>query len=200
MTPDNMVENGDAMAIEHESRDEELAMPTEEATKEEPVPAGEEDDEGKVYPPARKVAVVMLALYLSLFLVSLVSTHLPYHCPPGSHTRHINSPPSSGSNNHRHRRPTNHKCLPLHQRHRLVRQRLYDDRLRLPASLRPHLHLLLPEMGLPNQRLNLRAGVAHLRHRAELTHVHCRPGDRGLGLCGDLQRHDRLDTTYHTAA
>lgn len=40
--------------------------------KEISVPAGEEDENGKVYPPTRKVMVVMLALYLSLFLVSLV--------------------------------------------------------------------------------------------------------------------------------
>jgi hypothetical protein len=44
--------------------------------KSEPLPAGEEDDEGKVYPPARKVAAVMVALYLSLFLVSLVSPYV----------------------------------------------------------------------------------------------------------------------------
>ncbi|KAE9369208.1 major facilitator superfamily protein [Stipitochalara longipes BDJ] len=50
-------------------------MPTEKSPSTElgPVPAGDEDD-GKVYPPAKKVAVVMLALYLSLFLVSLDRT------------------------------------------------------------------------------------------------------------------------------
>jgi len=82
------------------------------STTMEPVPAGEDED-GKVYPQARKVAVVMLALYLSLFLISLVRllseqtkqalTLLP------------------GPNNNRHCRPANNERLPLHQRHRLVR-------------------------------------------------------------------------------
>lgn len=42
------------------------------------VPAGEEDDSEKVYPPFKKAVVVMIALYLSLLLVSLVSC-LPSH-------------------------------------------------------------------------------------------------------------------------
>lgn len=42
--------------------------------------AAEEDDEGKVYPPASSVMVVMVGLYLSLFLVSLV--HTPSFQPP----------------------------------------------------------------------------------------------------------------------
>jgi len=61
------------------ARDDELGISnqgngnTEKAPlKKSEVPAGEEDD-NKVYPPTRKVMVVMLALYLSLFLVSLVS-------------------------------------------------------------------------------------------------------------------------------
>ena len=33
------------------------------------------EDENKTYPPARTVALVMSALYISMFLVSLVSIH-----------------------------------------------------------------------------------------------------------------------------
>ncbi len=38
-----------------------------------PKSAAEEDEDGKVYPPTKQVVVVMLALYLTTFLVSLVS-------------------------------------------------------------------------------------------------------------------------------
>ncbi len=50
------------------------SMNDDNAEKENPValPAGEEED-NKVYPPAKKTALVMTALYLALFLVSLVS-------------------------------------------------------------------------------------------------------------------------------
>lgn len=41
--------------------------------------AAEEDEAGKIYPPAREVAVVMVGLYLSLFLVSLVRSTCPYN-------------------------------------------------------------------------------------------------------------------------
>ena len=61
-------------SVQEPSRDEELATPNEEEHPKtlEGVSAKEEDDAGKVYPPARKVVVVMISLYLSLFLVSLV--------------------------------------------------------------------------------------------------------------------------------
>jgi hypothetical protein len=70
-------------SVQEPNRDEELAIPNEEEHPKtlEGVSAKEEDDAGKVYPPARKVVVVMIALYLSLFLVSLV--HL---LPPPSST------------------------------------------------------------------------------------------------------------------
>jgi hypothetical protein len=38
------------------------------------VPAREEDDSEKMYPPTQKVVIAMIALYLSLFSVSLVSS------------------------------------------------------------------------------------------------------------------------------
>jgi hypothetical protein len=70
-------------SVQEPSRDEELATPNEREHPKtlEGVSAKEEDDAGKVYPPARKVVVVMISLYLSLFLVSLV--HL---LPPSSST------------------------------------------------------------------------------------------------------------------
>jgi hypothetical protein len=76
-TSENVVGKEDS--IQQPVRDEELEISNEkpQPKKAEPVPAGEEDDEGKVYPPARKVAVVMVALYLSLFLVSLVKSNKP---------------------------------------------------------------------------------------------------------------------------
>jgi hypothetical protein len=74
------------------------------------VPAGEEDDSEKIYPPAKKVVVVMIALYLSLFLVSLVSRvtfhnssfpHSEFCCMTGySH--------SLGSNYHCYSRSCHH--------------------------------------------------------------------------------------------
>jgi hypothetical protein len=65
-------------SVQEPSRDEELATPNGEHPKTlEGVSAKEEDDAGKVYPPARKVVVVMISLYLSLFLVSLVHLLLP---------------------------------------------------------------------------------------------------------------------------
>ena len=38
--------------------------------------AVEEDEAGKVYPPTREVIPVMVAIFLALFLVSLVSTQM----------------------------------------------------------------------------------------------------------------------------
>lgn len=55
--------------------------------------AAEEDEEGKVYPPASSIAGVMIGLYLSLFLVALVSVYLAF------------SP-------HYSRNSTNHQSLP----------------------------------------------------------------------------------------
>jgi hypothetical protein len=74
-----MPESGDqAPAVD---KDVELGAPDgENGTNEKSLPkksglrsAAEEDEAGKVYPAAKQVAVVMLALYLSLFLVSLAS-------------------------------------------------------------------------------------------------------------------------------
>jgi hypothetical protein len=39
--------------------------------------SAEEDAAGKVYPPTREVIPVMVALFMALFLVSLVSTQPP---------------------------------------------------------------------------------------------------------------------------
>jgi hypothetical protein len=39
--------------------------------------SAEEDATGKVYPPTREVIPVMVALFMALFLVSLVSTQIP---------------------------------------------------------------------------------------------------------------------------
>jgi hypothetical protein len=66
-------------SVQEPSRDEELATPNGEHPKTlEGVSAKEEDDAGKVYPPARKVVVVMISLYLSLFLVS---QYIYFHIP-----------------------------------------------------------------------------------------------------------------------
>ncbi len=61
-------------SVQEPNRDQELTIPNEEERPRplEGLSAKEEDDAGKVYPPARKVVVVMIAIYLSLFLVSLV--------------------------------------------------------------------------------------------------------------------------------
>jgi hypothetical protein len=71
-TSHNAVGNG--LSVLSHIKHEELGNSTQNSNlkKTELVPAGEEGGEGKIYPPARKVAVVVLALYLSLFLVSLV--------------------------------------------------------------------------------------------------------------------------------
>ena len=45
----------------------------EKTTEKRELTAAEEDEAGKVYPPAAQTALVMAGLYLSLFLVSLVS-------------------------------------------------------------------------------------------------------------------------------
>jgi hypothetical protein len=60
--------------VQHTEQDTELAIPNEKENSKKPKPlsAAEEDDAVRVYPPAREVIVVMIALYLSLFLVSLV--------------------------------------------------------------------------------------------------------------------------------
>jgi hypothetical protein len=77
--------------------------------KSESVPAGEEDESGKVYPPTRQVMVVMLSLYLSLFLVSLVSFPIPYSLHHSILSRHmLTSLTSIGSNNYRHSSSCNH--------------------------------------------------------------------------------------------
>lgn len=81
----------------------------------------------------------------------------------------------TGPHHHRNSRPSNHRYIPLHRRHRLVRKCLHDNRLRFPASLRPNLHLLLPQMGVPLQRLHLRTRLPHLRRLAKLTHFYRRP-------------------------
>ena len=39
--------------------------------------SAEEDAAGKVYPPTREVIPVMVALFMALFLVSLVITQIP---------------------------------------------------------------------------------------------------------------------------
>jgi hypothetical protein len=66
---------GDGLAVLSPAQAEELGSSNEKTHLGGPelVSTGEGDGGGKVYPPARKVAAVMLALYLSLFLVSLVS-------------------------------------------------------------------------------------------------------------------------------
>jgi hypothetical protein len=85
------------------TKDEELRRSTANSNlKKSELVSREQNDEGKVYPPARRVAAVMLALYLSLFLVSLVSS--PQSFPP--------NPPVvisfTGPHNHRHSCPPNH--------------------------------------------------------------------------------------------
>jgi len=70
-TSDDTAENGDL--IQQPTQDVERAITNEKAGQV-PLSAAAEGDEGKLYPPARKVIVVMVALYLSLFLVSLVSS------------------------------------------------------------------------------------------------------------------------------
>ncbi len=87
MAPQNNSSNtaGTGDSIQQPAQDEELAIPNEKSlSKADPVPAGEGDDEGTVYPPTRKVVVVMVSLYLSLFLVSLVSFAL---CSPAHFVR-----------------------------------------------------------------------------------------------------------------
>ncbi|TVY85231.1 Rubrofusarin-specific efflux pump aurT [Lachnellula suecica] len=76
--PESAPESGDDGYVAAPSTDVELGNPLgtieKSPLKKSEVPAGEEDDDGKVYPPISKVLVVMLALYLSLFLVSLDRT------------------------------------------------------------------------------------------------------------------------------
>jgi hypothetical protein len=108
-TSDNIAENG--VSVPSPAQDEELGNFIEKPhlMKSKPEPAAEEGDEGKEYPPARKVAVVMLALYLSLFLVSLVSSS--HSSPPDPQM----VTPFAGPHNNRHSRPPNHRRLPLYQ-------------------------------------------------------------------------------------
>lgn len=73
------------MSAESQGRDEPLAVNLENNVAESEKPrtepkilsSAEEDTAGKVYPPTREVIPVMVALFMALFLVSLVSTQIP---------------------------------------------------------------------------------------------------------------------------
>ncbi|KAK3318234.1 major facilitator superfamily domain-containing protein [Apodospora peruviana] len=69
--------NNIALSLNEKDRDLEHAKNCNENaadTKKKPKSAAEDDDEGKVYPPTSSVALVMIGLYLSIFLVSLDRT------------------------------------------------------------------------------------------------------------------------------
>ena len=73
------------MSAESQGRDEPLAVNLENSVAESEKPrteptilsSAEEDAAGKVYPPTRAVIPVMVALFMALFLVSLVSIQIP---------------------------------------------------------------------------------------------------------------------------
>lgn len=73
------------MSAESQGRDEPLAVNLENGVAESEKPrteptilsSAEEDAAGKVYPPTREVIPVMVALFMALFLVSLVNTQIP---------------------------------------------------------------------------------------------------------------------------
>lgn len=83
----------------------------------------EEEDETQ-YPNKLNVALIMLALYLSGFLVALV---MPPTATSGqTRMRGLISP--AGSDNHRHRNSSHHRPVPFSGRCQLVRLRVYADR------------------------------------------------------------------------
>ena len=73
------------MSAESQERDESPAADLKNGVAESEKPrteptvlsSAEEDAAGKVYPPTREVIPVMVALFMALFLVSLVSTQIP---------------------------------------------------------------------------------------------------------------------------
>ena len=166
--------------------------PTEAATKPSPLSfsssAPPEPDEQIIYPTGQALALIMLALYLAVFLVALVRHPLPLSPPsieaflPRADQNHR----PTGPHHHRDRHPAHHGRLPLPRRHGLVRQCVPARPVRLPAALRPCLHLLLPQAGLPRRYRPLRARLRPVRSGALVRGLHRRPRLRGLGELGHL--------------
>jgi hypothetical protein len=81
-----------------------------------PAPVQQQDAEEE-YPEFKKLIFILIAIYLSMFIVALVGIPLPQHSSPGVTL----TDPYSGSNYSGHSHPQDHGRFPCHYRCWMVR-------------------------------------------------------------------------------
>ena len=159
-----------------------------------PSPARNMAEDDAEYPSGLKLWLILCSIYLAAFLVALVRTQTELRPP----TELLTLTTFAGPNHHRNGHPQNHRRIPLPRRHWLVRQCLPHHRLRLHASLRQALYLLLDEMGLPDSHRLFRDWLRRLWRGAKLHCSDCREGDCWAWHGGYLLGGD-IDTGAHGA-
>lgn len=139
------------------SKDVELGQGKDEA---DPSVREDLDEDGNAYPPFANVLVIMIALYLALFIVALVS--LPNRIEFRFNQELPETNLNTGSHHHSNSYSAYDRRLPLLRRHRLVRKRLHDNQLRLPTHLWTYLHILPHQVGLLGCHWSLRTRKSDL--------------------------------------
>ena len=159
------------------------------------------DDDDSKYPGARIVIPILGALYITMFLVALVS--FPAWCHSCLHQPHLAGDFNNlllGQNHYCNCNPANHRRLPLHRRRGVVRQFLYARGLRPPARVRQNLHLLLPQSRSSGRNCYLRGRFCAMRRGPVVDRLHRRTGHCRLWECGDLYRYHHQYCPYHSFA
>jgi hypothetical protein len=100
--------------------------------------AAEDEKAEKEYPPTKIVVPAMLAIYLAVFLVALVSR------PQIARELYVTT--CEGQNNYRNRDTHNYETIQLIRRCRMVRSRLPPTAMCLAINLRTNLQVLLYEV------------------------------------------------------
>jgi hypothetical protein len=120
----------------------------------------EQPRETKEYSAMNRIIIAMLAVYVTIFLVALVSSHshLSFHFAALDLI-------AIGQNNHFHGPPPHNRCLLLSIRHRLVRIILPPHSMRNSASLGKDIHLLLYKSYLYRRYSVLRSRFCNMRCR-----------------------------------
>jgi len=151
------VEKGDAQ--QEKPRDEPVILSS-----------AEEDAAGKVYPPAREAIPVMAALFMALFLVSLVSAQIISQDTQRKHF--LIAIKLTGPHHHCYRHSCHDRPVQLGGRYRLVFKRVHAHRMRISTVLWSHLYLLRSKMGVHEQHCYVRAWVIDMWSCPKLFGIH----------------------------
>ena len=132
--------------------------------------AKKETDKGP--PTGLKLALLMVSLLLTVFLVSLVC--LVNLAPARIMTAdsHYLGPPY-----HRNCHSTDYQRVSIYRRYWMVRSSVPIDQLRIPAPSRKALHRVSHQIHISGMLLRLRARLRNMRRGSKLNRIHSRQGD-----------------------